>query len=232
MNSIHRLTFFWAPALAVALFQSAEARAQLALSELVVELDPVTAARHDVEAQNIGTDVLYVAVAPREVLRAGTSQVSNREDPDPEKLGLMVVPGRMVLDPGSRKLIRIVALTGPLNRERVYRAIVKPTVGALSAEKAGLKVLVGYEILILVRPSAPQVQVTGVRSANSLMLKNEGNASVELTAGKQCDSTGKSCRALPGGRLYVGSEKIIPLQDQGQVSYILKQGSKLITRKF
>lgn len=232
MNSLYKLALYLVGGFVAALLQSGEARAQLVLSELVVDLGPVTAGRYDVEVQNNGTDVLYVMVTPREVLHPGTSEISNREEPDPEKLGLMVVPGRMVLDPGKRKLLRIAAITGPPNRERVYRVVVKPVVGALSAEKAGLKVLVGYEILVLVRPSSPQMHVSGLRSANSLRLSNDGNASVELTAGKQCDRTGITCRPLPDGRLYAGSEKTIPIEPQWSVSYVLKQGSKVARKQF
>lgn len=224
------------PALALALtaafVPSTGARAELILSQLVVELQPGKVARQDIEAQNNGADILYVAVAPREVIDAGTSRTSSREDPDPEKLGLLVSPARMVLDPGKRKLLRIAAVTGFLDRERVYRVTVKPVVGKLSSEKAGLKILLGYEVLVLVRPSAPQVQISGIRLGKSLTLRNTGNASVELTNGEQCDERGKICQQLPGGRLYAGAEKVISIEPQRSVSYVFKQGMRLVPMQF
>ena len=208
------------------------ARAQLVLSELVVELHPSATRRHDIEVENSGTDMLFVAISPREVIGSGTSDVISREEPDPEKLGLLVSPARMVLEPGKRKLLRIAALTSPVDRERVYRVTLKPVVGRLVTERAGLKVLVGYEVLVLVRPLAPQLQVTGTRSGNSLTLRNSGNASVELLTGRLCEVAGEKCHQLPSGRLYAGAEKTIAVASQGRITYVIRQGARTVVQQF
>lgn len=230
MKSIR--TFATAALALTVIATTSEARAELVLSQLVVDLQPDKLVRQDIEVMNTGSETIYVAVEPREVVGAGLSQSSSRQDPDPEKLGLLVSPARMVLDPGMRKLLRVATLDRSLERERVFRVTVKPVVAQLSSEKAGLKVLVGYDVLILVRPAAPKIVVNGTRSGKVLMLRNEGNTSVELTSGEQCDQTGKNCQDLPGGRLYAGAVRSVPIDPARPVSYMVKVREQFIARQF
>lgn len=210
---------------------SSAARADLILGQLIVELVSGQHARADVEAWNNGPDRMFVAIDPREVTNPGTSSESSRNDPDPDKLGLLVSPARMILEPGQRRLIRIGSLATN-DRERVYRVTVKPVVGTLSSEGSGLKVLVGYDMLILVRPPELKPHVSGTRSGNQLTLYNDGNVSVELVDGKQCDQRTNSCQDLPGGRLYSGAKKVIELAGGRTAAYKLRVGSKLIAEEF
>ena len=207
------------------------ASAELVLSQLGVELQPGKTSRQDIEILNGGPEVAYVAVEPREILTPGAAVESARVDPDPEGLGLLVSPARMILEAGRRKLVRVAALATQ-DRERVYRITVKPVAGKLPAAEAALKILIGYDVLVLVRPTDPRPQVTGVRSKNALTLRNIGNASVELVQGKKCDASGKTCDPLPGGRLYAGGEKAIAIDSSQRASYMLKIGSKLIPKSF
>lgn len=216
---------------ALVLAPLSEARAELVLSQLVVELAPGENSRSDVEIWNNGKERTFVEVDPREIIGAGTSSETSRTDPDPEKLGLLVAPSRMILEPGQRKLLRIASIA-PSDRERVYRVTVKPVVGQLSAETTGLKVLVGYDMLVLVRPGELKPHVSGSRGANNLMLTNDGNVSVELADGKQCDAAMKNCEPLPGGRLYAGAKKVIAVSPGLRAQYKLKVGTKLFPVQF
>lgn len=207
------------------------ASAELVLSQLVVELTPGTSSRVDVEVWNNDPDRSFVSVEPREIIAPGTAAESRRDDPDPEKLGLLVSPSRMILEPGQRKLLRIAALRGA-DHERVYRVTVKPVVGQLSAEKSGLKVLVGYDLLVLVRPAQAKVLVSGTRSGGTLTLHNGGNVSVELTEGKACAPQGKGCDELPGGRLYAGADKAVAVPTGLRVGYFAKVGAKTVALEF
>ena len=211
---------------------SGEARAELVLSQLVVELQPGKQSRQDLEVWNKGTDLTYVAVEPREIVGAGTPTESGRENPNPEELGLLVSPGRMVLEPGQRKLLRVAAIEMTGERERIYRVTVKPVVGQLSSDKSGLKILIGYDVLVIVRPTNPQPQLSWSRSGNFLVLRNAGNTSIELTDGKQCDSAGQDCEPLPGGRVYVGAEKKIEVHPLRRAHYVVKFPGKAIPSEF
>jgi len=181
------------------------ASAEIVLSQLVVDLTPGKSGRGDVEIWNNDKERAYVLVEPNEVLQAGTPTERRVAERDPEKLGLLVTPARMILEPGQRKLLRVSPIGGVPARERVYRITVKPTVGSLEANVTGLKLLIGYDVLVLVRPTGASNRLTGRREGSQLVIQNEGGSSVELAAGKACK--GKAdCRDLPGKRLYAGAE--------------------------
>lgn len=203
------------------------ARAELLLSQLIVELAPDTRSRTDLEIVNTGPDRAFVTVEPREILNAGTEHEAHRQEADPEKLGLLVTPNRVVLEAGQRKLVRIAAISAG-ERERVYRVTVKPVLGKLTSSESGLKVLVGYDALVLVRPSKLAPHVSSQWSAGQLIVLNDGNVSVELVDGERCSMASKSCEPVPGGRLYVGAKKKIAVRPGGQVKYKLKVSNLLV----
>lgn len=208
------------------------ASADIVLSELIVELQPGKHAREDIEVWNKDSARAYVAVEPAEIVNPGRPDQSRREDSDPEKLGLLVAPARMILEPGERKLVRIAALASDLSRERVYRVTVKPVAGTLSSDASGLKVLVGYDVLVLLRPSQAHPDLTGQRSGNRLSLHNGGNVSLELIQGRQCNSAGEDCRDLPGKRLYAGADWTETLPSSGPVEYSVRSPAGQTRMKF
>jgi P pilus assembly chaperone PapD len=218
-------------AMASVLVPLSDAHAELVLSQLIIELTPAQDPRADVEVWNNGDERAFVAVDPREVTEAGKPSESTRIDPDPERLGLLVSPARMILEPGQHKLLRIAAIA-PTERERVYRVTVKPVVGQLSSQNSGLKLLVGYDVLVLARPSQPKPHLSGVHSGNKLTVRNDGNVSVELVDGKECDALMKVCRALAGGRLYVGAEKTVDLAADKRAEFKIKIGTSVTKVQF
>ena len=196
----------------------APARAELVLSQLIVELKADAKTRDDIEVWNNSPERAYVAIDPNEILYAGQRSEERRREPDPEKRGLLVAPARLILEPGQRKLVRIAALAPSVERERVYRVTIKPVAGELSADRSGLKILVGYDVLVLLRPANPRPQLSASRSGNRLSFRNEGNSSLELVDGRQCRPDGK-CVELPGKRLYAGAEWSEPLSSAQPVEY-------------
>ena len=207
------------------------ARADLVLSQLVVDLAPGDHSRSDIEVLNNGKDRTFVAIDPREIVAAGTPSQRTRTDPDPEKLGLLVSPARMILEPGQMRVLRIASIS-PSDRERVYRVTVRPVLGKLTSQSSGLKVLVGYDMLVIVRPSELKPHVSGIRSGDSLTLKNDGNVSVELVGGRACQPSSNLCDNLPEARLYAGAEKTVKLPLGRRAEYKLKMGTKLLTVQF
>lgn len=214
------------------LFFGAAAHADILLSELIVELQPGKQMRDDIEVFNSSPERAYVAIEPREIENPGRGTETARTDPDPEKLGLLVTPTRMVLEPGQRKLVRVAMLDAPSDRERVFRVTVKPVVGALDAHDTGLKILVGYDVLVLVRPAVSAPSVQGIRSGRTLTFTNSGNASVELADGRQCDVARAHCVDLPGKRLYAGATWTEPLSSDLPVEYTLKGPGQEVRRTF
>lgn len=202
----------------LALLPAAPASAELAVSQLVVELKPGASRTADIEIYNDSDERSFVSVEPREIVDVGLDQEKARFAPDPEQLGLLVTPRRLVIEPHQRRRLRI-ATIGPVPaRERVYRVTIKPVSGNVTGEVSGLKLLIGYDLLVLVRPTATKPMLDVVRTGKALKIVNRGNASVELADGKQCDEAGNNCQKLPGKRLYAGAswQQSLPTSTTGQ----------------
>jgi hypothetical protein len=101
--------------------------------------------------------------------------------------------------------MRVAVIGAQADMEKVYRITVKPVTGPVTSDTTGLKLLVGYDLLVLVRPTAIRQDIGVARQGQKLVLTNRGNASVELADGKQCDQNGRDCKPLPSKRLYAGA---------------------------
>lgn len=190
---------------AFAMAMASPASAELLVSQLIVEFRPGAPRTSDVEVANNSPERAYVLVEPREVVNPGTPSEKHVTLPDPGNLGLLVSPARFILEPQQRRTVRIAVIGDPADRERVYRVTIKPVTGDVSGSDSGLKLLVGYDLLVLARPPVARTEVRAERSGLELTLTNIGNASVELAEGKQCDRQGEKCEALPAKRLYAGA---------------------------
>lgn len=222
----------WCSAVGLAFLVPAPASAELVLSELVVELQPGKQLRDDVEVWNNSPERNFIAVEPREIIDPGLSIQSIRQDPDPEKLGLLVAPARMILEPGQRKLVRMAALSFDPDREHVFRVTIKPVVGGLDTDDSGLKIVVGYDVLVLVRPAHLRPVVTASRKGRQLIFNNSGNVSVEIVDGKQCRNDGSRCTELPGKRLYPGASWTVDLPADLPTGYTLKSPGRVEQRVY
>lgn len=199
--------------------------ADIVLSQLIVDLQPGKHGRDDIEIWNSGTERAYVALDAREIVDAGLAGERRRDEPDPEKLGLLVSPARMILEPGQRRLARIANIGEQAARERVYRVTVKPVAGPLAANDSALKILIGYDVLVLVRPAEIRPNLIGRREGATLTFRNDGNASVELVEGRQCDAALANCTNLPGKRLYAGAQWSERLHSAGPVQYTVRSST-------
>ena len=190
---------------ACVLFASHAAKAEITLSQLVVELLPTSKAK-DVEIYNDADERAYVVVEPRRIVRPGQATETSESPVDPERLGLLVSPRKLILEPHQRRLIRIADIgPGDLD-ERVYRITVKPQVGDITSAKSGLKLMVGYDMLIIARPrNASSRNLVAERKDGALVITNKGNSSVELDSGEQCRAIKVDCQSLGSKRLYAGA---------------------------
>ena len=209
----------------------APASAELVLSQLVVDLAAKADQRTDIEVWNNSEERAYVAAEPSEIVDAGRPSEQRKTEADPEKRGLLVSPNRMNLEPGQRRLIRLAPIGARGMTERVYRVTVKPVAGELESEASGLKLLIGYDVLVLLRPAEVRPNLSAVRSGNRLTFRNSGNASVELIDGKQC-AADKSCVELPGKRIYAGAEWSQELKSAAPVDYSVVSGGQSVRKTF
>ena len=224
--------FLTALALGCALGLSSLARAEMVLSQVIVDLLPGQPPREDIEVWNDGDERMYVLAEPFELRAPGTPAEQRAPAGLPEDSGLLVSPQRLVLEPGERRTIRVAAIGERPASDRIYRVAIRPVAGAVSAEDSALKVFVGYDTLVLVRPDHFTGDVAGERRGRTLTLTNSGNTAQELFDGEQCDAGGANCQALPAKRLYPGAawEQTLPFDTP--VSYRAAIGPTVRDRRF
>ncbi|MEG8016096.1 hypothetical protein [Sphingomonas sp. 22R3R2A-7] len=223
----------WIAALAFAtLLGATPARADLVLSQVVVDLAASGPPRADIEAWNTGAERMYVVAEPAEIVDPGTPRERRVASVDPAASGLLVTPQKLILEPGERRLLRIAVIGARRARDRIYRVTVKPVAGEISAAGSALKLLVGYDMLVIVRPPVLAGTITATRAATALVLANTGSTNVELYEGRQCDAAGKDCRTLPPRRLYAGADWTQTIDPDRPVDYRVKTGTSVETRRF
>jgi P pilus assembly chaperone PapD len=219
-------------ALTLALGLPGPAYADMVLSQVIVDLLPDKPPREDVEVFNDGEERMYVLAEPFEIRHAGLPDEQRVPVSQPEESGLLVSPLRLVLEPGERRTIRIAAIGDRPEQDRVYRVTIRPVAGTVTAETSALKVFVGYDTLVLVRPEHLDGEVDGRRSGRTLVLRNPGNTAQELFDGRQCDPAGENCQELPAKRLYPGAvwEQTLPYDTE--VTYRAAVGPEMRERTF
>lgn len=218
--------------LAGLLLPGTSARAEMVLSQVIVDMTPDKPRHDDIEVWNDGPERMYVLAEPAQILAPGTSAERRVTNPDPAVTGLLVTPQRMVLEPGQRRIVRVASLLPRDASERIYRVTIKPVAGPVSAASSALKVLVGYDVLVLVRPTRITGEVTGQRAGRRLTLRNQSNTAQELYDGRQCNAAGRDCRDLPARRLYAGSEMTVDLPYDTRVGYRLMVAGASSERQF
>ena len=219
---------------AIALFalSAVPARAEMVLSQVIVDLQPGKPSHDDIEVWNDSPERMYVVADPAQIQSPGTPAERRVIVADPAVSGLLVTPQRMVLEPGQRRIIRHAALLPRDMSERVYRVIVKPVAGPVTAESTALKVLLGYDVLVLLRPQRIAGEVTAARSGHMLTFRNESNTAQEFYEGRQCDAAGKNCKTLPSTRLYAGARWTVDLSYDTPVEYRLTAGNGSSVKRF
>jgi len=208
------------------------ARAEMVLSKVIVDLQPGQRSSEDIEVWNDGSDTLYVAVEPFEILEPGTIAQHREPARDPRTSGILVSPQRLVLGPGQRRIVRVAAVLPKAERDRIWRVTIKPVAGPLSSTGDALKLYVGYDVLVLQRPAAVTGEIEATRSGNALRLSNRTNTAWEVFDGRQCDAAGANCRSLPATRLYAGADWEVELPYTTAVEYKVTEGRKTQTRQF
>lgn len=170
------------------------AHAQLSVDRLWVDFEPGAPRRSDIVIRNESSDRYYISVTPSEITSPGTDAEKRVEQADPEALGLLVTPNRLVIDPGGIRSIRVVSLDDSVTSDRIYRVKITPQVGELQstvgegAKGIAIKVLAAYDILVTARPkrAKPDLQVT--RGNGELVIRNIGNSNTLLYEGRACSA--------------------------------------------
>ena len=208
------------------------AHADMALSQVIVDMQPGKPGHQDIEVWNAGEERLYVSVEPFEIRQPGLPGEQRVASPDPSVSGLLVTPQRLVLEPDQRRLVRVSAIIPPAPNDRIYRITIKPVAGPVASEVTALKVFVGYDVLVLRRPQEISGEVTASRVGRQFTLRNGTNTAQEIYEGKQCDAAGANCKALPATRLYAQAEWRQELPYDTPVQYRITSGNGSLVKQF
>lgn len=220
---------------------SFDASAGLSLSKAIVHFSDSGRQSEDIEVFNLGEETLYVRVEPSVINKPGTSEQTRELYRNPEAAGLLVTPQRLVLAPGARKRLRLVRLdkNNPTEQDKVFRILVKPEVGEVKSTQTAVKIIVAYEVLVLMQPKQAKPVLQSSLVGKVLKLSNTGNTNILLQKGKQCpegqtfEDKDNNCVELNGKRLYAGNQWQIDLPFSTPVEFQMSVGLKneLITFK-
>ncbi len=217
------------------LFLSTSLQADMILNKSIIYFEPDSPSREDLEIQNAGEEPLYIQVTPKVVSKPGTEQQVRTVIENPKQAGLLVSPNKLVVPPNGRKLLRFVNLNPNPKEEKVYRVSITPVVGELSAKNTGVKIMIGYEVLVIVHPVDGHIELTHERTERTLTLTNQGTQNVLLRKGSQCPEGSEDeseCHQLPGKRLYPGNTWSVDLAKDQPVTYFLSRGKEHSVRVF
>ena len=218
-------------AFAIAFLAATPCYGEVRLDKVIVDFSDAKLRRSDIEVTNQGKAPVYVSVMPAEIVRPGRTDQKRRTHRDPMEMGMLVSPTRMILEPGQTKPVRLAVLERPKERDRIYRVKIAPAAGRTVAIKSGLRILVGYDVLVIVRPENAKAGVVGERKGRRLTLRNTGNTNALLISGKQCDKAGK-CVELPTTRLYAGTTWSVDLPKDAPAEYTMHSGGVAYSQKF
>ncbi|HWL66922.1 MAG TPA: fimbria/pilus periplasmic chaperone, partial [Geminicoccus sp.] len=213
----------------------------LTVDTLLVDMADPAQSRRDLTLANTGSEKLYVQVDVEEMV--ATDEGRNARTGSPDELGLLVTPNRLILEPGQRRAVRAVVLDRPVDRERVFRITMKPVVGDLLVDEptaqagtsAMIKVLVGYQAYLFVRPARIEEDLVATREGRRLQFRNAGNVSLLLDSGRQCADPAMprdDCDPLPSRRIYPGQAWSVELPNDNRAQYTVDAPSGRIFRDF
>ena len=212
------------------LLMATPARAEFLLSEVIIDFLDGAARQHDIEVISKDNETQYIDTETYLVENPTAPDEKRTQIANPQESGLMVTPNKMALAAGARKLMRFLLLKPQTDKDQIYRVAVKPVIQGVDAgdQKVALKVLVGYEALVIVRPKNPKIELTAQRKGNSLTIINKGNTNANLQSGQQCDNTGGECKELSVARIYAGQSWTTTLPHlDGEAKYQVWNGIKM-----
>ncbi len=204
--------------------------ASIAVDRSIIYLTAGQLPRQDVFVYNHGAQKAYVETEVFEVLDPGTAAEKRQKAENLEELLLLVSPKKMVIAPNDHKRVRFSYL-GDHSSERVFRINVTPVIGKIVAKETAVKLVVAYQILLVVTPDNAHANIVCERQGKQLLLTNKGNTNVLLTRMIICqskDQPSNECTEVKEStRLYAGNTWLLDLPDtKSFVEFEVTDGSQ------
>lgn len=208
-------------------------QADMSLDRSILTFEAHGSPRQDVEITNSGSNNLYLETEILRVSQPGTDAETRERVLDPDAIDLLVTPARLIVPPGARRLLRVVNLGEPADVDRIYRINVRPVVGELEADTTAVKVVIAYQLLVILRPVDPRPKLVWERNGRQITFANEGNSNVLLFNGVQCPPAGGDCVELSQAqRLYAGNSWTLELPLDAAVEFTTGIGQRNVRQRF
>lgn len=198
------------------------AQANLTAVPVIMSFESDGADRQDITVGNVSSRVQYLEVSAQQITNLGEGAEEYFESPNPEEVGLLVAPRRVVLQPGEEKVVRVILLDHDLDRDKAWRVYFKPVIGDIETDKSVAVTLVAIKALVFARPDHAHSDVVGTRDGQTLTLTNQGNTNVVLYDGAQCLGAAVECTPVVGKRLWPGKSWTTELPEDAPVTFKLR----------
>lgn len=223
---------FVLPLLALLCLSAATARAQITVNRSVIEFGP-DARVQDIEVRNGGENKVYLDLSVAEIVNPESESPTRVALDDPRSAAVLVSPRQLLVPPGGRKRVRVILREGASEVDRVFRLRIAPYTGKARLAAPGgdkkssaIRVLVGYDLLLLARPADARPQLEVKRDEDTIEFRNKGNTNVLLRRLAQCEAgvdpdaadSGDRCVELSPNRLYAGETYRVTLPKRGPAS--------------
>ena len=216
------------------LFNSAASHAQITVNRTILDFEHDKQVQ-DFEVLNDGQFSVYLNLQVSEIEKPHHDRRERVLLDDPRSAEVLVSPSQLTLPPGKSKRVRVIMRTQAHQRDRIYRLSVIPDTGPVrltrndpAAVAGGVKLLVGYDLLVISRPPEPAAAVEVQRRKNAVRLTNKGNSNVLMQRISQCSQTSLDCIELtPPRRLYAGEQMQLALNTQLPGPWVIQIREKL-----
>jgi P pilus assembly chaperone PapD len=196
--------------------------AQITVNKSVLEFNEDNLVQ-DVDITNTGDYKIFLNLAAAKIKNPHTANPERIELKDPRTSPVIVSPKQVLIPPGQRKRVRVILRKTPKNVDDVYRLAIKPFTGDVQidsdrppdAKSSAVKILLGYDILLLARPKNAVGKLAVKRTSKALWFKNTGNTNVLLRRMQQCNASGDECEDLQPNRVYAGEVYKVDLPKKG-----------------
>lgn len=198
--------------------------AQITVNKSVLEFSAEQKIQ-DVEIFNSGEFKIYLDLKLAEIMKPEAAEPERFELADPRTAAILVTPQQILVPPGQRKRVRVILREPAKDQDRIYRLAIKPYTGDLNIDSddsatktSAIKVLLGYDLLLLSRPESLQPELDVNRDEKSITFVNTGNTNILLRRIVQCDKAKTECNELQPNRLYAGETLKLELPVAGDVA--------------
>ena len=207
--------------------------AEFMISSAIIEFNAGGPHQQDIDLISRGTANDYIVSEIQEIKNPGLNDESRYMVDDPTSSMLLVTPDRTILGAGSRKTLRFVLLKEPDIAEHIFRVAIKPVIKGIQNDgKVGLKVLIGYEVLVIVRPTLARPSYKAARSGRRLQISNTGNTNILFQNAQQCPPEPARCKAAPVARVYPGEATTVTLPLDAPATYSVWDGKEAKEARF